>query len=221
MRKCLVAIAVLAVLCGLLVSCFPVLATGVTEYHGDDKVKPPVVLQLMTANNTDASINVRIRHRYKKGWLSAEGEISNSDWTEYAIPAGGSAVLGDETVAFVEGGAETEWSGFILLDKELNHYFSARGGHSSFELEATVEDRALRLAGYESEDPSFSETRLSDLRLQVYPYGPIWRSLWVFYKPIEMMIGFTGPTLLTASLRFNADGTYSFDLDPPWDPGID
>jgi hypothetical protein len=187
---------------------------------GEDLVKPPVVLQLTAANNTDAAISVRIRHRYRKGWSSVEGEISYSDWAEYPIPAGGSAMLGNETAVRVEDGVETEWSGFVLLDDELNHYFSSTDGYSSFELEAKAGDRALRLAGYESEDTFFDETRLCDFWLRVRP-GPTSRLLLLFYKPKEVTLRLTEPTLLAASLRLNADGTYSFDLDPPWDPGID
>jgi hypothetical protein len=130
-------------------------------------------------------------------------------------------MLGDETAVRVEDGVETEWSGFVLLDDELNHYFSSRGGHSSFELEATVEDRALRLAGYESEDTFFDETRLCDFWLEVHPYGFMWRSLSLFYKPRGMTLLLMEPTLLTASLRINADGTYSFDLEPPVPLDID
>jgi hypothetical protein len=87
MRKYLFVAAALVVSCGLLLSCLP-LGGGMDLVSGEDLVKPPVVLQLTVANNADAPISVRIRHRYKKGWSSIEGEISNSDWAEYAIPAG-------------------------------------------------------------------------------------------------------------------------------------
>jgi hypothetical protein len=206
MRKYLLVAAVLAVSCGL-VSC------PVTEEQGDDMVKPPIVLQLAAANNTASPINVQIRHYYRKGWPNLVGDISYSDWKEYDIPAGGGAMLGDETAV----GVETEWSGFVLLDDELNHYFGFTDGYSSFEIKVTIGEKVIQLAGYESEAPCFTETLLCNFRLQVAPFGPIWREVLLFHKQSEHILLLWEPTLLSASLDIHADGTYTFDMEPPWE----
>jgi hypothetical protein len=207
MRKHLAAAAVLVVSCGLLLSC-------ITEYIGDDLVKPPIVLQLTVSNNTDTPINVQIRHRYKKGWPNEVGDISYSDWIGYDIPAGGSRMLGDETVLHGEDGEETEWSGFMLLDDELNRYFGLTDGHSSFELKVTAGNTIIQLAGYESEAPCFAETQLCDFWLEI-GMGPVLRGLVLFHKQSGHDFGLREPTLLTALLDIHADGTYTFDMEPP------
>jgi hypothetical protein len=210
MRKHLAAAAVLVVSCGLLLSC-------ITEYIGDDRVKPPIVLQLTVSNNMDTPVNVQIRHRYKKGWYNQAGDISYSDWIEYDIPTGGSRMLGEETALRVEDGVETEWSGFVLLDDELNRYFGSIEGYSSFDLKVTAGDKTIQLAGYESEVPCFAETQLCDFWLQVADSGPVWRSLLLFHKQSGIDFGLGEPTLLTASLEIHADGAYTFDMEPPFD----
>jgi hypothetical protein len=183
----------------------------------EDRVKPPIVLQLKATNNMDTSINVQIRHRYKKGWAHEVGDISYSDWIGYDIPAGGDVILGDETATHMEDGVETTWSGFVLLDDELNRYFGSTDGYSSFDLKVTAEDKVLQLAGYEVEAPCYAETRLCDLWQEVYDFGPVWRKALLFNKQSGITSGLVEPTLLIAALTIHADGTYRFDLKPPED----
>jgi hypothetical protein len=207
MRRRLFIIAALAVSCAV-TSC------GVTEEGGPDLVKSPVVLQLTVTNSMDAPIDVQIRHRYEKGY----NIIFYSDWKEYTIPAGGGEMLGNETAAFMKDGEETEWSGFVLMDDALNEEFrlGSASGYSSFELKVTAGGKVIQLAGYEAECPCFDDTRLCDLALFI-DMGPISRWLNLSLKPTNTMYRLDEPTLLTASLHINADGTYVFDVEPPED----
>jgi hypothetical protein len=124
-------------------------------------------------------------------------------------------MLGNETAAFMKDGEETEWSGFVLMDDALNEEFrlGSASGYSSFELKVTAGNKVIQLAGYEAECPCFDDTRLCDLALMI-GMGP--RSLDLFLKPTNTMYGLDEPTLLTASLLINADGTYVFDVEPPF-----
>ncbi|MDR1231370.1 MAG: hypothetical protein LBK61_08210 [Spirochaetaceae bacterium] len=205
MRRHLFIIAALAV-SWIVISC------PITEGGGPDLVKPPIVLQLTVTNNMNDPIDVQIRHRYKKGGSI----ISFSDWKEYDIPAGGGKMLGNETAAFMKDGVETEWSGFVLMDDALNEEFRLGSGYgySSFELKLTARDKVIQLAGYESESPYFDEVLLCDLVLLI-DMGPISRWLEFSHKR-TLWFRLEEPTLLTASLLIKADGTYVFDVEPPF-----
>ncbi|MDR1231369.1 MAG: hypothetical protein LBK61_08205 [Spirochaetaceae bacterium] len=202
----------LSIIAALAVSCVAISCVFEEEAAGVDTVKPPVVLQLTVTNSMDAPIDVQIRHRYKKGF--DEGVITTSDPVECTIPVGDSKILGDETVVYREDGVETTMAGFVLMDDERNRYFGSKDGDSSFELKVTAGDTVIQLAGYESESPCFNETRLCDLWLVIDFLGG--RGLVLFHKPTNTMYGLDEPTLLTASLLINADGTYVFDMEPPF-----
>jgi hypothetical protein len=209
MRKRLVVIAALAV-SWIVTSC----DWGITEEGGVDLVKPPIVLLLTVTNSMDVPIDVQMRHHYKKS--DGGGVRTIRDPVECTIPAGDSGILGDETVTFLKDGVETKWPGFVLLDDELVSSFGGRNGYSSFELKVTAGDTVIQLAGYEAECLCFDDMRLCDLWVEVESYSDIWRKVLLFDKPTKTWHRLEEPTLLTASLLINADGTYVFDMEPPF-----
>jgi hypothetical protein len=158
----------------------------------------------------DDLIDVQMRHHYKKS--DGGGVRTIRDPVECTISACDSRVLGDETVTFLKDEVETKWSGFVLLDDELNSSFGERNGNSSFDLEVTAGDTVIQLAGYEAECLCFDEMRLCDLWVEVESYSDIWRQVLLFDKPTKTWRRLEEPTLLTASLLINADGTYVFEM---------
>ncbi|MDR3131423.1 MAG: hypothetical protein LBU18_07740 [Treponema sp.] len=221
--------AALAVSC-LLASCpIPIVCGG-----GEDRVKPPVVLQLTVTNNMDVPISVQIRRCYKKGYMGSsyvdsesvywdnesayrDVEVFYTEWKKYDILPDKSVVLGDETVTFMKDGEETKWSGLTLLDDELNRWFGSKMGNLSFELEAAAGDRLIRLAGYKSKDPAFTGTGFCDLILKTYSLSAIWRNLVLFHKKSGWNFRLESPALLRASLNIKAGGDYVFDMEQPYE----